>query len=223
MSTEPFKLKNILYGLIIPLLVGIVIVLFPAVLRPALDSWFPPPDMMTGDPGSPYAFLTVIFTHGFALMAVSGIPLFLGLLWNKWAGGAAGFLTGTLYYIANAGYNIQYSINNFGASENLYADPSFIGSYIVGTILVGYIAGALNNQSMSFKRMLGSALTATLTLSVFQFVLSYTVAYSAWMTQMDPLFNYFVVVAPLAVLGVIVPILAKVFMWYGLIPGNRYQ
>jgi len=54
--TEPekFKLSDILYGFVVPLIIGIVIVLFPAVLRPALDTWFPPADMMTGDPGSSY-------------------------------------------------------------------------------------------------------------------------------------------------------------------------
>lgn len=222
--TEPekFKLADILYGLAIPLLVGILIVVFPAVLRPALDSWFPAGDPMTGEGASPYAFLTVIFTHGFALMVTNAIPLFLGLLWNKWAGGAAGFLTGTLYYVASAGYNIQYSMQYYGMTYNLYADPSFIGSYIVGSILVGYIAGALNNRSTSFKRMLGASLTAVITLSIFQFILSYTVAFGAWMTQADPLFSYFVVIAPLAVLGVVAPIIAKVFTWYGLIPGSHY-
>ncbi len=143
--TEPEKIKlsTILWGLIIPLIIGIVIVIFPAVIRPLLDSAFPPPTMESA--GSPYAFLTVIFTHGIALMAVLGVPLFLGLTWNQWAGGAAGFITGTLYYVAFAGYNIQYSIANYGSSPNLFADPSFIGNYIVGGILVGYIAGALND------------------------------------------------------------------------------
>ena len=140
MSTEPFKLKDILYGLVIPILVAILILLFPTVIREALDSAFPPPDMMTGDPGSPYAFLTVIFTHGFAQMVMFGVPLILGLLWNKWAGGAAGFIMGTLYYVAMAGYNIMDSLIVFGTeyTPNLYSDPSFIGNYIVGGILAKF-------------------------------------------------------------------------------------
>ena len=94
METEKFKLKDIGYGFIIPLLVGLLIVAFPAILRPALDSWFPPPDMMTGAAGSDYAFITVIFTQGFSLIVMFAIPVILGLIWNKWAGGAAGFLNG---------------------------------------------------------------------------------------------------------------------------------
>jgi hypothetical protein len=93
---EPGKIKisGILWGLVIPLIIGIVIVAFPAILRPALDSFFPPGDPNTGAGASPYAFLTVIFTHGFSLMVVLGVPLFIGLNWSKWAGGAAGFITG---------------------------------------------------------------------------------------------------------------------------------
>jgi len=207
---EPGKvtLNTILWGLIIPLIIGIVIVLFPAVLRPALDSWFPPPTM--DSPGSPYAFLTVIFTHGFATMVVLGVPLFLGLNWSKYAGGAAGFVTGTLYYVAFAGYNIQYSIINYGSSYNLYADPSFIGNYIVGGILIGYIAGALNNKSFSFKRKLGAAMTAALTVGIFTFVLNYTVSFGAWMTQADPGFALFTALLPMIILGIIIPIISRI-------------
>jgi hypothetical protein len=221
--TEPekFKLADILYGFVVPLIIGIVIVLFPAVIRPALDGWFPPPTMENPN-GSPYAFLTVIFTHGFALMVILGVPLILGLLWNKWAGGASGFITGTLYYIAYAGYNIEYSRINYGApTYNLYADPSFIGDYIVCGVLIGYIAGALNNKSMSFKRMLGAGLTAALTVGVFTFILNYTVSFSAWMTQGDPGFALFTTMLPMIILGIIGPILAKVMTWYGLMPGGH--
>jgi hypothetical protein len=208
--TEPQKLtlNNILWGFVIPLIIGIVIVLFPAVLRPALDSWFPPATMTTE--GSPYAFITVIFTHGIALMVVLGVPLFLGLVWSKWAGGAAGFVMGTLYYIAFAGYNIQFSIINYGSSLNLYADPSFIGNYIVGGILVGYIAGALNNKSMRIKRMIGAGLTAAITVGVFQFVLNYTISFGAWMTQGDPGFALFTTMLPMIILGILVPIIARI-------------
>ena len=208
--TEPEKIKlgGILWGLVIPLIIGIVIVLFPAVLRPALDSWFPPPTMTSA--GSPYAYLTVIFTHGFASMVVLGVPLFLGLNWSKWAGGAAGFVTGTLYYIAFAGYNIQYSTIHYGSSLNLYADPSFIGAYIVGGILIGYIAGALSNKSFSFKRKLGASLTAALTVGIFTFILNYTVSFGAWMTQADPGFALFTAMLPMIILGIIVPVISRI-------------
>ena len=171
--------------------------------------------------GSPSAFLTVIFTHGFALMVMFAIPLLIGLIWNKWAGGATGFLTGTLYYLANAGYNIQYSVINFGSSPNLYADPAFIGDYIVCGILIGYITGALNNKSYNFKRMLGAGLTAAITVGVISFVLNMTVSTAAWMARADPFTAFYQVLLPMVILGIIAPIIAKVFTWYGIYPGGH--
>ena len=52
--------------------------------------------------------IAVILTSGFAQMIVLGIPLVLGLLWNKWAGGAAGFIMGGMYYVASAGLYTRY-------------------------------------------------------------------------------------------------------------------
>ena len=219
-ETEKFKLNDILYGLVIPVLVATLILLFPTVIKSALDSAFPAADMATGDPGSPYQFLTVIFTHGFALMVCFAVPLIIGLIWNKWAGGAAGFLFGTLYYLANAGYNTWYSYIVIGHDwvNNLYADPAFIGDYIVGGILIGYIAGALNNKSYSFKRMLGAGMTAAVTVGIMSFILNMTVASGAWMAQLDPFTAFYQTLLPLVILAIIAPIIAKVFTWYGLSP-----
>lgn len=215
-ETEPFKLKDILYGLVIPLIVAVLIMLFPTVLGPAATSAF--------GADSP---IPQILTHGFALMVIFAIPIILGLIWNKWAGGAAGFLLGTLYYLAYAGYYSTYSVlgqvadpENF-ALYNLYRDPSFIGNYIVGGILVGYIAGALSNKSYSFKRMLGAGLTAAITVGILQYVLNYTVSFGAYMTQNDPLYALFITLLPMIILGIIGPVIAKVMTWYGLVPGGH--
>ncbi len=208
MSTESFKLKDILYGLIIPILVAILIILFPTIIGPAATSAF--------GADSP---IPQILTHGFALMVIFAIPIILGLIWNKWAGGAAGFLLGTLYYVAYSGYYTAF-INTL-PDYNMYRDPSFIGNYIVGGILVGYIAGALNNKSYSFKRMLGAGFTAAITVGVFQFVLNYTVSFAAYMTQNDPLYALFITLLPMLLLGIIGPLIAKVLTWYGLMPGGH--
>jgi hypothetical protein len=80
----------------------------------------------------------------------------------------------------------------------------------VGGILVGYIGGALNNKSMRIKRMLGAGLTATIAVGVFQFVLSYTIAFGAWMTQSDPGFALFTTMLPMIILGILVPIIARI-------------
>ncbi|MCW4030090.1 MAG: hypothetical protein NWE92_10655 [Candidatus Bathyarchaeota archaeon] len=218
METEKFKLSTILYGLIVPVIVGLIIVAFPAVLRPALDGWFPAGDPMTGAGASPYAFLTAIFTHGFAQMVIFAIPIILGLVWNKWAGGASGFIMGTLLYLGEAGYNNQYTAMNYGMTTNLYADPSFIGNYIVGGILCGYIAGGLANGSMNFKRMLGAGLTAALVVGALQFTFNITVAQAAYMSAANPGYALFLAMLPMIILGIIAPIIAKVMTWYGLQP-----
>jgi hypothetical protein len=220
MSTEPFSKKTIIYGLIIPILVAVIILLFPTVIKDALDGFFPAGDVMTGEGASDWAFITVIFTHGLAQMVMFGIPLVMGLIWNKWAGGATGFIMGTLFYLAYAGYNIGFSMEFFGASQNLYRDPSFIGNYIVGGILIGYIAGALNDKSFNFKRMLGAGLTAGITIGVLQFILNMTIAFGAWMSQADPFYAFYLVMLPNVLLGVLAPIISKVMMWYGLLPGS---
>jgi hypothetical protein len=207
LETEKFKLKDIGFGLVIPVIVGLIIVAFPAVLRPALDSWFPL--------GTPNAFLTVIFTHGFAQMVVFAIPLILGLTWNKWAGGAAGFLMGTLYYLAYAGYFTAVT-----QGLNMWRDPSFIGNYIVCGILIGYISGSLNNGSFNFKRMLGAALTPAIIIGFPQFFFNaYVALYGASaMTLGNPADALFKTMLPNILLGIIAPIIAKVMTWYGLYP-----
>ena len=202
---NPFKLSDVLYGVIVPVLVAIIVLLFPTVIGPAANSAF----------GSGSA-LPNILTHGFALMAIFAIPILLGLIWNKWAGGAAGFLLGTLYYTAYSGY--YTAIINSPADFNMYRDPSFIGNYILGGMLIGYIAGSLNNKSFSFKRMLGAGLTAAIIVGMMQFILNYTVSFSSYMTRGDPFYAWWTTMLPMIILGVIGPIIAKVMTWYGLYP-----
>jgi hypothetical protein len=206
LEPEKFKLKDIGYGLVVPILVGLLIVAFPAVLRPALDNAFPA--------SGSYAFLTVIFTHGFAQMIVFAIPLILGLTWNRWAGGAAGFIMGTAYYLAYAGYFTSIT------QLNMYRDPSFIGNYIVCGVLIGYITGSLANGTSNFKRMLGSGLTAALTVGILQFVFNLSIALygASAMSASDPGNALFLTMLPMIILGFIGPIVAKVMTWYGLQP-----
>ena len=212
METEKFKLKDIGWGLIVPILVGLLVVFFPAVLRPTFDAWFPAAT-------SPYAFLTVIFTHGFAQIIVFAIPVLLGLIWNKWAGGAAGFLTGTLYYLAYAGYFSVGITADFGAPYypgGLYRDPSFIGNYIVAGMLVGYITGSLNNGSFNFKRMIGSGLTAALVVGVMQFLFNISISFAPTMSR--SVLGFAETILPMLIVGIVVPIVSKVMTWYGMYP-----
>ena len=167
--------------------------------------------------------LGVILTNGFAQMIVMGVPLILGLLWNKWAGGAAGFVMGGMYYVASAGqYNGLYS--SMGVTNyNFFGDISML-FYLVNAVVIGYMAGAINNGSTNFKRMILAGLTAAIVTAVIQAYLNYTVALEpgrgmaqqSWAT--DPFMAVVINFVPSIALGVIVPILAKVMTWYGLQP-----
>ena len=165
----------------------------------------------------------VILTNGFAQMIVMGVPLILGLLWNKWAGGAAGFIMGGLYYVASAGqYNGLFATQGV-TSYNYFGDISML-FYLVNAVIIGYMAGALNNGSTNFKRMLGAGLTAAIITAVIQAYMNVTVALelgrqmaqNQWAT--DPLMAIVTGFVPSIALGVIVPILAKVMTWYGIQP-----
>jgi hypothetical protein len=213
LAENKFKLADIFGGIIIPLILVLLIFVFAVYLNV----------------GGTYHILgadniiAVILVSGFAQMIVLGIPLVLGLLWNKWAGGAAGFVMGGLYYVASAGqYNGIYA--SFGMSQyNFFGDVSML-FYLVNAVIIGYMAGALNNGSTNFKRMIFSGLTASIIVAVIQAYLNVTVALepgrnmaiASWNT--DPFLAVITNFLPGILLGVIVPILAKVMTWYGLQP-----
>jgi len=199
METQKLTLNNILWGLIIPIIVGLIIIAFATVIRTFLVSSLP------GDSPIPH-----ILTFGFAQMILFGVPLMLGLLWNKWAGGAAGFIMGTFYYIAMAGYStvtyLQYQM-----TVNFYADASLF-VYIITGILMGYIGGALNNKSSSLKRMLGAGLTASITTGLIMYLVNTQLAIeqSRSMALADPLYSFFLTLFPQVILGILVPIIARI-------------
>jgi hypothetical protein len=171
--------------------------------------------------------IAIILTSGFAQMIVLGIPLVLGLVWNKWAGGAAGFITGGLYYVASAGLYTGYYTGN--GNYNFFGDMSMLG-YLVMAVIIGYMAGALTNGSTNFKRMLGAGITAAVITAVIQAYLNYTVTLKPALTMnhnmwastqylgIAGLYGFVLQFIPSIALGAIIPILAKVMSWYGLQP-----
>ena len=219
METEKFKLVDIFYGVIIPLILIFLIYFFGIYLNPSGTHHILG---TTGTTGT----IAVILTQGFAQMIVLGVPLVLGLIWNKWAGGAAGFITGGLYYVASAGLYTGYY--NGAGNYNFYGDMSIL-FYLVGAVIVGYMAGALNNRSSNFKRMLGAGLTSAIIVAVVQVYLNYyfslspaqSMAHSLWKdTSLGAagVYGFVISFIPSIALGVIVPIIAKVMTWYGLQP-----
>ena len=213
MAENKFKLADIFGGIIIPLILVLLIYVFAVYLNVGGQY-----HVLGAD-----SIIAVILVSGFAQMIILGVPLVLGLLWNKWAGGAAGFIMGGLYYVASAGqYNgiyASYGMTNY----NFFGDVSML-FYMVNAIIIGYMAGALSNGSTNFKRMIGAGLTASILVAVIQAYLNITVALepgrnmaiASWNT--DPFLAVITNFLPGILLGIIVPILAKVMTWYGLQP-----
>ena len=217
METPKFKLADIFYAIIIPLILVLLIYFLAIYINPSGTVH------MIGNTD----VIAVILTDGFAQMIVLGIPLVLGLLWNKWAGGAAGFIMGGLYYVASAGLYTGYYETSSG-HYNFFGDLSMLG-YLVNAIVIGYMAGALNNGSTNFKRMLGAGLTAAIITATIQAYLNYSIALSpalsmnhgqwATLTAGIPyIYGFTLAFVPSIALGIIVPIVAKVMTWYGLQP-----
>ena len=213
MEPEKFKLANLIDAVVIPIILVILIFVLAVYVNPTGQHH------VLGETN----VIAVILTQGFAQMIILGVPLILGLLWNKWAGGAAGFIMGGMYYVASAGqYNGLYASMGVTA-YNFFGDISML-FYLVNAVIIGYIAGSLNKGSTNFKRMLGAGLTAALITAVIQAFMNYNVALepgrmmaqNSWAT--DPLMAVVINFVPSIALGIIVPILAKVMTWYGIQP-----
>ena len=220
METEKFKLIDIFYAIIIPLILVLLVLVLAIYVNPTGTH------AVLGAKGLG-ATIAIIFTQGFAQMIVLGVPLVLGLLWNKWAGGAAGFITGGMYYVASAGlYTSYYATSN--PPYNFFGDLSML-SWILYGVIVGYMAGSLCNGSTNFKRMLGAGLTATVIVALITAYLDYYIALapsramsvSEWKdTSLGAagIYGFVISFVPSIALGVIVPVIAKVMTWYGLQP-----
>ncbi len=224
LETPKFKLSDILNGIVIPLILVLLIFVIAVYLNPGGTFHFLGTEGLGGT-------IAIIFTQGFPKMIVLGIPLILGLTWNKWAGGAAGFIMGGAYYIAYAGYaSLSYEAYAAMLGDvhyNFFGDISML-FYLVNAIIIGYMAGALNNGSTNFKRMIGVGLTAALTTQVIQTLmdLNYSLKPARDMAQgvwtQDPAYAFILAFVPSIALGVIIPILAKVMSWYGLTARKQY-
>ncbi|MGD6934823.1 MAG: hypothetical protein ACQCN5_11515 [Candidatus Bathyarchaeia archaeon] len=224
MESEKFKLSDILYGFIVPLILALLIFVIAVYVNPGGTYHLLGVDGLGGT-------IAIIFTQGFPKMIILGVPLILGLVWNKWAGGAAGFIMGGAYYLAYAGYSSlayeAYAAMMGDVHYNFYGDISML-FYLVNAIIIGYMAGALNNGSTNFKRMIGVGLTAAITTQIIQTFMDYNFsleparAMSQGVWNSDPVYAFVLAFIPSILLGVIIPILAKVMSWYGLTARKQY-
>jgi len=212
LAENKFKLSDIFGGIVIPLILVLLIYVLAVYVNVGGQYHVLGQDV-----------IGVILTNGFAQMIILGVPMVLGLLWNKWAGGAAGFIMGGLYYVASAGQYNGLLATAGVTTYNYFGDISML-FYLVNAVIIGYMAGAINNGSSNFKRMLLSGFTAAMVTAFIQAYMNTTVAleYGRKMAldqwANDPLMAIVTGFVPSIALGVIVPILAKVMTWYGMQP-----
>jgi hypothetical protein len=189
--------NDLIYGIISPILVVLLIV---AISK--LGSLF----------GGGFGVVTGIVMEIQEMTVIVGVPLIFGLLWNRWAGGASGFLVGSLYAL----YWADSYHSSFGGGGRIVGYGTVLLGYIVSAMLIGYMAGALNKRSDNFRRMLIAGLTSAtiggvLLFGVFQ--LSPANVVTGW----D---GFLLTVLTRTACGAVIPVIAKVFTWYGLKMGK---
>jgi hypothetical protein len=181
--------SDVIYGAIVPIVVVLLIV---AVSQ--LDRLI----------GGGFNVVTGITMELEELLLIAAIPLLLGLIWNKWAGGASGFIMGSFYalYWADS-YRSPFSGASFGANTILLG-------YVLSSMLIGYMAGAMNKRSDNFRRML---LVGTFTTTIAG-ILLFGILQLSPVNVVTGIDGFLLTVLTRIATGAIVPIIAKVFMWY---------
>jgi len=208
---------------VLPLIFGVLIIAFPTVIADVLRTiHIFLPEFLWGGTEIP---LEYILTFGITQGLLScGIPIFLGLAWNKWAGGASGFLLSVLYTVGMAAYWGEFFV----------ATVDWLG-LIVSGMLAGYIAGALMARSrmlgnISLKRMLIWSIVAAIVAIVFttQTYIWYSPMFKMstqppigtnpeGLTYIDSVtYNYFINTVIYGVWSILGVIVAKVASWFGI-------
>jgi len=198
---------------VLPLIFGVLILAFPTVISDVLATiHISLPSWLWGGTEIPLQFiLSVGIAEG---LLTCGIPIFLGLTWNRWAGGASGFLLSVLFVVSMGVY--------YGTAFSATAD--WLG-VIVSGMLAGYIAGALMARSRmrgdtSFKTMLIWSMVAAIVAIIFT-----TQTYIWYSPLFGPIngsyldgvtFNYFVYTVIYGVFTIFAIIVAKVASWFGI-------
>jgi len=204
-----WKLSDILWGIIIPVIVGFLIIIFPTELR----------SIISGVDSSGILNSILVDGLGEAILTI-GIPMFAGLVWNKWAGGGAGFMLGSIYALY---VNDTFAgMGAFDANTMMVGDISNLG-YVVCAMLTGYIAGSLNRDSFSFRRMIIAGLVGGIIGGMF---LLWTQLISPFaMVTVDALFTgdltsnaLFLNLLPRLIYGILMPLFATLFGWFGISP-----
>jgi hypothetical protein len=205
LNWKEWNRSDIIYGIIVPLIVVLIIVGL-SLVGPYLRSVYGMQALMSGSWGIVIGIISEIEE----MVVLVAVPLLLGLVWNRWAGGASGFLLGGFYAMWFAVKYSVFSSGLYNSSSMGGFGPTILG-YVLSAMLIGYMAGALNKGSDNFKRMLIAGLIATTVGGVFLFGM-FQLSSSNVMIGVDAVL---LTVLTRMAAGVIIAVIAKVFMWYG--------
>lgn len=199
--------SDISLGLVLPCIIGALIIAFPTVISDFLATiHISLPAFLWGGKEVP---LQYILTVGIAQGLLScAIPIFLGLTWNRWAGGASGFLLSLLFTVGMGVYYGQY----FAATTD------WLGLIVAG-MLAGYIAGALMTRfrmrgSTSLKSMLIASLVAAIVAIIFttQTYIWYSPMFQDGLNGVS--YSYFIFTVIYGLWAVIGAVFAKIGSWF---------
>jgi hypothetical protein len=201
LSWKDWNRSDIIYGIVVPLFVVLVIVALSLIGS----------SMRTGS----FGIVTGIISEIEEMVVIVAVPLLLGLTWNRWAGGASGFLLGGFYAIWFA---VKYGVFSYSTVPrgSTGFGPTLLG-WVLSAMLIGYMAGALNKRSENFRRMLIAGVISTTVGGVLLFGM-FQLSASNVMIGSDA---FLLTVVTRIAAGVIIPIIAKVFMWYGVTVLNK--
>ena len=221
--------SDISLGLVLPCIIGVLIIAFPTVIADFLATihiYFP--SWLWGGPEVPLQYIfTVGITQGLLTCA---IPIFLGLAWNRWAGGASGFLLSVLFTVSSAvqwggeirAYNVYEGQIVSETWLDFYPSADWIG-LIVSGMLAGYIAGSLMMRlrmrgSTGLKSMLIASIVPAIVAIVFT-----TTTYVWYSDMFAPIngsvidgitYSYFIYTVIYGVWAILAAIFAKVASWF---------
>ena len=175
-----WKIGDLIFGVVVPTIVAFLIVGVAMLLPPALV-------------GLKYSLLEAI--------VVVGVPMLIGLIWNQWAGGASGFLLGSLY-------TLYYADQLYVAQGR--GDISLLGN-LVSAMLIGYVAGALNKRSDSYRRMLVAGVSAGIVGTLVVVLVSHFSPILGEATVAGTVLAFL----PRLLAGILVPLVARAFLRHG--------
>jgi hypothetical protein len=178
---KDLKIKDLLLGIAAPIIVCLVII------------WFPLNENFLTRLGFGGVLRGILVGGAQETIMIVAVPMLLGLTWNKWAGGASGFLLGSIFalWYSLSGVTFQGWINNL----------SLLG-YVLSAMLIGYMAGALNQKSTKLTRLLFSGIVAGVSGGLFLFLTAQLSRYN-----FIPLY---LAMLPRIIFGIVIPLIA----WY---------